>query len=191
MSHPTLDLDGGPTHVALIGGRVAVIRAARLTDAAGVRALHLACSPATLRDRYAGAPPRLTASDVTALLHPTNGCTLVACAGRADGEVLGVAQVIGGPPVAELAILVRDDAQGRGLGTILGGKAVDAALARGCSELIAYGSAANPRPMRLLRRLGLRAHARYDGATVTLRASLLPDSAPLVKADLSVVPPLV
>jgi GNAT superfamily N-acetyltransferase len=85
---------------------------------------------------------------------------------------------------------VRDDAQGRGLGTILGGKAVEVALARGCSEMVAYGSAGNPRLLRLLSRLGLRGHARYEGASVTVSASLGVDSAGVSRPELSIVPPL-
>lgn len=191
MSHPTFALDSGPAHVALVGGRVAVIRAARLSDTAGIRALHLACTPDTLRNRYVGAPPRLTAASVSALLRPVNGCTLVACAGRGDGELLGVAQVIGGPPVAELAVLVRDDAQSRGLGTILGGKAVDAALASGCSEMVAYGVSGSTQVTRLLRRLGLRGHTRYDGATFAVSAALQPEPAAELRPGLSVVPSMI
>jgi GNAT superfamily N-acetyltransferase len=163
----------GTTHVALVGGRVAVIRVAQPGDADRVRALHEACDPHTVRERYLGAPPRFTPADLATLISPPGGCALVACAGRVDGELLGMAQVAGGLPVAEIAVLVRDDHQGRGLGTILARRAMDAAIDLNYQEMVAFGSAGNGGLCRLLVRLGLRGYARYDGSMLTLRAPLV------------------
>jgi len=176
MSHPSSTVHCPPTHAALVGGRVAVIRVAGPADGDRVRGLHDACEPRTLRDRYLGATPRLTEGVLSALLRPPGGCALVACAGRADGELLGMAQVAGGLPVAEIAVLVRDDEQGRGLGTILARRAMDAAMGLGYREMVVFGAAGNSRLVRLLIRLGLRPYTRYDGATLTVRAPLTPAS---------------
>lgn len=172
MVEANIAVSSGTSHVALVGGRVAVVRLAGDADADRVRALHLACEPRTLRDRYLGSPPRLTASALAVLLTPPGGCTLVACARRADGELLGMAQVAGGQPVAEIAVLVRDDHQDRGLGTILARRAMDAAILLGYREMVAYGGAGNTGLARLLIRLGLRKHARFDGSMLTVRAPL-------------------
>jgi GNAT superfamily N-acetyltransferase len=176
MSPINSSIQSGPTHAALVGGRVAVIRVAEPGDADRVAALHEACQPRTLRDRYLGAPPRLTDAVLSTLLHPPGGCALVACAGRADGELLGMAQIAGGLPVAEVAVMVRDDHQGRGLGTILARRAMDAAMALGYHEMMVFGAAGNSALVRLLIRLGLRQHARYDGAMLTARVPLTPAS---------------
>ena len=160
---------GAPAHVALVGGRVAVIRRAVRADIAGVRSLHLACGPETLRDRYLGAPPGLSDADLIGLVDPPGGCALIACAG---GEVIGLAQAFGGPPVAEIAVLVRDDHQQRGLGTMLARRAVGAAAALGCRDMVAYGVAGSSRLSRLLGRLELRSQLRCEGPMITLRAPI-------------------
>ena len=184
VSVTNIAVQSGTTHVALVGGKVAVIRVALPEDADRVRALHEACAPHTVRERYLGAPPRLTPAELATLIAPPGGCALVACAGRADGELLGMAQVAGGLPVAEIAVLVRDDHQGRGLGTILARRAMDAALELNYSEMVAFGSAGNGGLCRLLIRLGLRAYARYDGSMLTLRAPLTATVAPSIPSQL-------
>jgi GNAT superfamily N-acetyltransferase len=169
---PHTDAVAGPAHVALVGGRVAVIRRAGRPDLPGIRGLHLACGPETLRDRYLGSPPALTDAALLALAEPAGGCALIACAGRSPGEVIGLAQVFHGPPVAEIAVLVRDDHQQRGLGTMLARRAVEAAAAMGCRDMVAYGVAGSSRLSRLLGRLELRSQLRCEGPTMTLRAPL-------------------
>jgi GNAT superfamily N-acetyltransferase len=178
MSQPLASgAENGPAHVALVGGRVAVIRRATRADLSGVRGLHLACGADTLRDRYLGSPPDLTDADLAGLIDPPRGVALVACAGRPDGDVLGLAQVFGGPPVAEIAVLVRDDHQQRGLGTMLARRAVDAAASLGCRDMVAYGVAGSSRLARLLGRLELRSQLRAEGPMITLRAPIarIPD----------------
>jgi GNAT superfamily N-acetyltransferase len=172
VSQAKIPAQAGRTHVALVGGRVAVVRAAEPSDADRVRTLHQACEPHTLRDRYLGSPPRLTDSALATLLAPPGGCSLLACGGRADGELLGMVQVAGSVPVAEIAVLVRDDHQCRGLGTILAQRAMAAALSLGYREMVVFGAAGNAGLMRLLSRLGLREFVRYDGSVLTLRAPL-------------------
>jgi GNAT superfamily N-acetyltransferase len=178
MSQPLASgVENGPAHVALVGGRVAVIRRATAADVPGVRGLHLACGADTLRDRYLGTPPALTDADLAALIDPPGGLALIACAGRPDGDVLGLAQVFQGPPVAEIAVLVRDDHQQRGLGTMLARRAVEAAAALGCRDMVAYGIAGSSRLSRLLGRLELRSQLRCEGPMMTLRAPItrIPD----------------
>lgn len=159
-------------HVALVGGQVAVVRPAEPSDFDRVRAMHEACSAQSLRDRYLGSPPRLTDAALVSLLQPPGGYALVACAGRASGEIIGMAQAAGGLPVAEVAVLVRDDHQGHGLGTILARRAMDGAAELGYREMVVYGAAGNTALARLLIRLGIRSYARYDGSMLVVRAPL-------------------
>jgi GNAT superfamily N-acetyltransferase len=175
------------THVALVGGRVAVVRRANRTDIDGVRRMHFACSSDTLRDRYLGSPPILSGAEWPELLDPPGGCALVACAGRGDGEVLGLAQVFGRRPVAEIAVIVRDDHQRRGLGTILARRAIDAAMALAYDDMVAYGVAGNAGISRLVRRLELRSQVRCVGSIVTVRAPLGAAATAMSGAELAIV----
>jgi GNAT superfamily N-acetyltransferase len=172
VSETNIGVRTGMSHVALVGGRIAVVRAATAADVGTVGLLHDACSPATLRHRYLGSAPRLSPQALTSLVTPPGGLALVACAGGPDGEPLGMAQVAGGQPVAEIAVLVRDDHQGRGLGTILARDAIEAARLLGYRELVVFGAAGNTALSRLLIRLGLRRYAQFDGAVMTVRAPL-------------------
>jgi len=166
---------GGPVHpvyVALSQGRVVLLRVAAPDDAAAVAELHGRCGPRTLHDRYLGPAPRLTQGTLAALLSPPGGCALVAETAR--GEVVAVAQVSarGAAPVADLAVLVRDDHQRLGLGTALLRHAAGVAASLGYQELVASGSADNPRLVRLLLTLGLGPYARVADGLLTVRAPL-------------------
>jgi RimJ/RimL family protein N-acetyltransferase len=79
-------------------------------------------------------------------------------------------------PGGELAILVRDDYQGQGLGAALGRLLVALAQARGLAELHGHILPDNRAALKLIRRLGIPARTAYDGDLihVVLRLTPLP-----------------
>jgi acetyltransferase len=93
--------------------------------------------------------------------------TLVAVS-RAErtAEVIGVGELVidgGAGASAELALLVRDDQQGRGVGTELGRRLVGLARARGLAELYGHLLPENRASLALLRRLGAPYTTAFDG----------------------------
>lgn len=165
-------IHSGLAHVAVKGGEVAVVRPATLADADKLRLLHEACSERSLRDRYLGAPPPLREDNLNTLLTPPGGRTLLALSGHADGEPLAIAHIIGAPPVAEFAVLVRDGWQGRGLGSVLARQSLAAASRLGYREVVVFGAATNTRLVGLLRHLGLTRFVQHDGSMITAQAPL-------------------
>lgn len=100
--------------VALRDGGEVVLRGARPQDAQAVAAMHLRCSLETTYGRYFTQLPRVSRRWQEALL--STDLALVAVRGR---DVVALGNLSTGPGGAELALLVEDAQQGRGLGTAL------------------------------------------------------------------------
>jgi GNAT superfamily N-acetyltransferase len=166
-----------PAYVALPQGRVVVVRPAEPADSAAVAVLHSRCGPRTLHDRYLGPPPRLTSGILRDLVAPAGGCALAAV--TRSGDVVGLLQLCGDGSTADLAVVVRDDYQHVGLGSLLARHAVRTAASLGFTELTARGLATNDRLVRMLGRLGLARHIRREDGFVHLRAPLV-DVAPSI-----------
>jgi RimJ/RimL family protein N-acetyltransferase len=91
-----------------------------------------------------------------------------------DGDMLGVARYAPWPGragVADLAITIADDWQGRGLGTELARQVVEAARGNGITTLTASALWENHGARRLLRRLGFRP-CRSEGGVLDFRLEL-------------------
>lgn len=99
-----------------------------------------------------------------------HGLTLIATiASGVTTEAIGVAEVACDPRVptrAELAVLVRDDQQGRGIGATLLRELVSEAQRRGIHELHADLLPENRRALRLLRRLQAPVATRFDAGSL-------------------------
>jgi GNAT superfamily N-acetyltransferase len=113
-----------------------------------------------------------------------HGLTLIATVQRAKhAEAVGVAELVRDPRAptrGELAVVVRDDQQGRGIGTTLLGRLVMEAQAWSITELHADLLPENHTALRLLRRLPVPTLTTFDAGTlhVVLQLRLrLPDAA--------------
>ncbi|HMK96640.1 MAG TPA: GNAT family N-acetyltransferase, partial [Acidimicrobiales bacterium] len=106
--------------VVLADGSTAHIRPVSPEDGPEIADLHARLSPETVRLRYLGAHPRLSAAELALLVEPENPDHLALVAERA-GILIGVAQYdrIPGSDVAEVAFVVDDAHQGLGIGTLL------------------------------------------------------------------------
>jgi GNAT superfamily N-acetyltransferase len=136
--------------VALRDGGEVVLRGARPQDAEPVAAMHLRCSLETTYGRYFTLLPRVSRRWQQALL--STDVALVAVLGR-DVVALGNLAVGPGGDV-ELALLVEDAQQGRGLGTVLAAQLAATARLLGHRSVRLEILPGAPAAQRLVGRLG-------------------------------------
>ncbi|MFF4618710.1 GNAT family N-acetyltransferase [Nonomuraea jabiensis] len=118
-----------------------------------VRDLHDRCSPESRRFRYFTSMPALPARTFDRLCDRSRGFSLVA---GHDGQVVAMANLMftSDPGIAEMAFLVEDRWQGRGLGTAMARMLVRSARDLGYAEVKATLLSDNARMRRLLVSLG-------------------------------------
>ncbi|MFB4309919.1 GNAT family N-acetyltransferase [Actinomadura sp. GTD37] len=155
--------------MTLRDGTQVVVRPIERRDLDAVRALHERCSLDSRRLRYFSpmpCPPRRT---IERFCDPAHGLTLVA--EGADGSLLALAHLIHvlDPGVAEVAFLVEDAWQGRGLGRGLAELLLVLARDRGLVEVRATVLSDNVRMRRLLGSFGGRTRRTEDTAVLEIR----------------------
>jgi RimJ/RimL family protein N-acetyltransferase len=167
----------GPPRVSvqLTDGAEVILRAATAADAPLVAALHARCSPHTRALRSLSTRPVLTAAVLQQLIG-ADGSTSVLAMTTDGGAAVGLANLVGtGPGTAEVALLVEDLWQGRGVGTALARKLVELARTDQLTEFTAVSRAGNGALTRVLRRAGLRPRGRLEGGALCVRAPLYPE----------------
>ena len=136
-----------------------VIRPIAAGDRERLRESHERLSPETRYRRFLAVKPHLTSADVRYLvdIDGRDHVALVATLPEAaDEPIVGVARFIripDEPEVAEVAIVVNDALQGRGVGTELITRLAEAAVARGVRRFRATMLADNSRVQRLFEAL--------------------------------------
>ena len=129
--------------------------------------------------RFLGPKPVLSPQELTRLTevdHVTHEALVAITAG---GRLVGVARYAawpGRPGVAEVAVTIADDWQGRRLGTVLARRVIEAARANGMHELTGSALWENARARRLLARLGFRPVGSQAGV-IEFRLALDADAA--------------
>ncbi|AQZ70154.1 GNAT family N-acetyltransferase [[Actinomadura] parvosata subsp. kistnae] len=133
-----------------------------------VRDLHDRCSPESRRFRYFTSMPALPPRVFDQLCDRNRGQSLVA---GHDGQVVGMANLMftNDPGTAEMAFLVEDRWQGRGLGTAMARMLVRAARDLGYAEVRATMLADNVRMRRLLLSLGATLGYTEDPGVIEAR----------------------
>jgi RimJ/RimL family protein N-acetyltransferase len=160
--------------VQLTDGAEVVLRAATAADAPLVAALHARCSPHTRAMRSLSTRPVLTAAVLQQLIG-ADGSTSVLAMTTDGGAAVGLANLVGtGSGTAEVALLVEDLWQGRGVGTALARNLVELARIDQLTEFTAVSQAGNGALTRVLRRAGLRPRGRLEGGALCVRAALYP-----------------
>lgn len=149
--------------VALPGGDEIDIRPATEADTQGIAAMHARCSSGTLRSRFLGARPLVR-------LHPEPSATLVATSGTGLVVATGVVAFDGAE--AEMAVLVEDAAQNRGVGTAVIRRLREIATEVGADVLHAHTFRENLAMVRTIERLGVPVTRTCDGPLLTLSADL-------------------
>jgi RimJ/RimL family protein N-acetyltransferase len=167
LSGAMLRRTGDQTTLLLADGTELVIRAATRDDAEAVRRLHERATATTLQHRYLGGGSPNEAR-LTRLLEPAGGRTLLALAGD---RVVAMANLLAEGDLGEIAILVEDGWQRRGIGTALLRRLMAHAQRTRFAALVAHTAADNVAMLRTLRRLGAGPVER-DGAMASVTLPL-------------------
>ena len=155
------------------------IRLARPEDSDAVAAMHERCSESTLYRRYLTAVGQWRDVTLRRLTGGHRGATLVAMS--EDGTIVGLGHVFpdasAQSETAEIAVLVEDAYQGRGVGTRLVARMLELAERLGFDDLTATVLAQNDEMLRVLDSTGLTWARHVESGVLTLRATL-PTAAP-------------
>ncbi|GAB1642312.1 GNAT family N-acetyltransferase [Krasilnikovia sp. MM14-A1259] len=132
-------------------GSELLVRPAGPDDADGVLGLHRRASVASLQRRYLGSAP--AEPRLRRLLEPAGGVTVLAVDLHTD-RVVAMASLLAEGELGEVALLVEDGWQRRGVGTALLRRLLAYAERVGFAAVVAHTSADNAGMLRTLRRLG-------------------------------------
>ncbi|MEU6595480.1 GNAT family N-acetyltransferase, partial [Streptomyces sp. NPDC046881] len=140
-------------------------------DLAAARAMHDRCSPHTLGLRYHG-PVGDAERYLNHLLSPRYGRTLAAQ--TASGRIVGLGHLLWDGDETEVALLVEDEWQQRGIGGELLGRLVAMAAEAGCASVYAVTKASNTGMVAAMRGLGLPLDYQVEEGTLVITARLDP-----------------
>ncbi|MFC7310649.1 GNAT family N-acetyltransferase [Streptomyces monticola] len=135
------------------------LRVGTTDDYAAVRDLHRRCSAASRALRYHCGTPELRPRIWQQLSDPRAGCTLLVSLTVPPHHTVAVGHLLGTntPGSAELALLVEDRWQSRGIGTALADCLFDLARSIGVHSVSFVSGAGNCRAQRIARHLAARA----------------------------------
>ncbi|MBD0716068.1 GNAT family N-acetyltransferase [Streptomyces sp. CBMA370] len=159
------------------GNEITVRRADR-RDLPAARAMHDRCSPRTLGLRYHG-PVGDADRYLDHLLSPRFGRTLAAQ--TASGRLVALGHLLWDGDETEVALLVEDDWQRRGIGGELLGRLVAMAEEAGCAQMYAVTQASNTGMVAAMRALGLPLDYQIEEGTLVITARLSPASRPAAR----------
>ncbi|MEV1286394.1 GNAT family protein [Micromonospora sp. NPDC049679] len=163
--------------VMLADGSELTLRPATSDDLPAVLAMHDRCSAGTLHRRYLSGSSAPSRALLNRLLEPAHGVTLLAVA--ADPErVVAMANLIAEGQLGEVALLLEDGWQRRGLGTSLLRRLAAHAGWSQHAALVAHTQADNVGMLRTLQRLGRPGPMERDGNFVSVTVPLAGTPAP-------------
>ena len=126
------------------------------------------------RRRFHGPKPRLSDRELTYLTEVDHVSHTALVAVDASGQLIGDARYATARPgdrIADFAVTVADDWQGRGVGTRLAARVIDAARANGMTRLTAMTLWDNTAAIALLHRLGFL-RSGWDGDAIEYELAL-------------------
>ncbi|WP_438316208.1 GNAT family N-acetyltransferase [Streptomyces sp. HUAS TT3] len=155
------------------GNEITVRRADR-SDLPAARAMHDRCSERTLGLRYHG-PVADADRYLDHLLSPRFGRTLAAT--TASGKLVALGHLLWDGDETEVALLIEDDWQRRGIGSELLRRLVALAVEARCSSVYAVTQSSNTGMVAAMRGLGLPLDYLVEDGTLVITARL--DGAPV------------
>ena len=140
---------------SLPDGTQILLRPIQAADKARLLLAHGRLSEETIRSRYLAAKPRVTSSELRYLteVDGRDHHALVACPADDPDRIVGIARyvrLLDDRAAAEFAIVIEDEYQGRGLGTLLARELATAARATGIRRFTAVMLADNAAVLRLM-----------------------------------------
>jgi GNAT superfamily N-acetyltransferase len=155
-------------------GNAITVRRADTGDLEAARAMHERCSARTLGMRYHG-PVGDADRYLNHLLSPRFGRTLAVQ--TASGRIVGLGHLLWDGDETEVALLVEDSWQRRGIGGELLGRLVTMAVEAGCASVYAVTQSSNTGMVAAMRGLGLPLDYQIEEGTLVITARL--DTAPV------------
>ncbi|WP_260333289.1 GNAT family N-acetyltransferase [Streptomyces beigongshangae] len=165
----------GQDVLTLPRGNDITVRRADAGDVEAAKAMHGRCSQRTLRMRYHG-PVGDADTYLKHLLSPRFGRTLAVR--TASGRVVGLGHLLWDGDETEVALLVEDDWQRRGIGGELLDRLVAMAVEAGCESVYAVTQASNTGMVAAMRGLGLPLDYQIEEGTLVITARLDPAPSP-------------
>ena len=171
--HPTYPWKESRKHT-LPGGETVTVRPARITDEETLQDLFYRLSDESTYRRFMGFKRRYPHEEIQQLvdLDYEQSMALVATASDGDhDEMIAVSRydVDSATGFADIAFVVRDEWQGRGVGTLLMKRMHEIALSRGLPGFTADALASNKSMLSIFRRSGLRLEQQLDQGTYHLK----------------------
>lgn len=164
----------GQDVLTLPEGNDITVRRVDTGDLAAARAMHERCSPRTLGMRYHG-PVGDADRYLNHLLSPRFGRTLAAQ--TTSGRIVGLGHLLWDGDETEVALLIEDDWQQRGIGGELLDRLVAMAVEAGCESVYAVTQASNTGMVAAMRGLGLPLDYQIEEGTLVITARLDPAQA--------------
>ncbi len=164
---PTGYLSELESDVLLADGRVAEVRPILPTDLAALKTLHEQLSRDASYFRFFGARREVPLSELERWVN-VDYADRSALVAFVDDELVAIASYDRVPESneAEVAFTVRDDQQGRGIGTVLLEHLASAARGAGVVRFVADTLAENRRMLNVFRHAGFEEHAEFDSSVV-------------------------
>ncbi|MFE7121426.1 GNAT family N-acetyltransferase, partial [Streptomyces sp. NPDC057654] len=156
-------------------GNEITVRRAGPEDVGAAREMHARCTPATLALRYHG-PAGDADRYLPHLLSPRHGRTLAAY--TASGRLAALGHLLWDGDETEVALLVEDAWQRRGVGAQLLARLVALAREAGCGSVYAVTRAANTGMVAAMRGLELPLDFQIEEGTLVISARLADRPAP-------------
>jgi ribosomal protein S18 acetylase RimI-like enzyme len=159
--------------LVLADGAEIRVRPAVRDDLTAVTAMHDRCTPLSRYRRYLAGSTVPPAARLERLLDPARGVTLVALA--EEGRVVATATLVAEGAIGEVAVLVEDAWQRRGIGTALLRRLVAHGEQAGHAAVVAHAHADNTAALATLRRLGRRTQVpERDDTVLSVTVPLVP-----------------
>jgi GNAT superfamily N-acetyltransferase len=155
--------------LTLAEGSDITVRRADTRDLEAARAMHERCSDRTLRLRYHG-PVGDADRYLNHLLSPRFGRTLAVQ--TASGRLVGLGHLLWDGDETEIAVIVEDAWQRRGVGGELLGRLVAMAAEGGCRSVYAVTQSSNTGMVAAMRGLGLPLDYQVEEGTLVITARL-------------------